>query len=110
MLRHPRRNRDRTVADRQHAVWRVAAEAVDDGVQRAQLVVKANGHGPVPPRILELIATIAGKCETDAQLRRCLAKRADLIARRGCDDEHSLQISRMSSAAGSAQQYHASVM
>src|SRR4029079_13079637 len=104
-LVHPRRKRDRPVADGDDAVRRRRGHRIDNAAERRALVVKSNRDRLVPPGVLELIAAVAGEYETNAERAGSLAERSNLITRCGSDDEDPLHTSRMSSGDGSAQQY-----
>ena len=95
---YSRGNRHGTIAHRDHAVRRMLAEAIDDSLDRSELVMKTDRNRLVPPRIVELIAAVARKDETHAEFFGRLAERANLIAGRRRNDETTRrQTSRRSS-------------
>src|ERR1051325_10333080 len=105
-----RGKRHGSIANRDDSVRGICHHRLNDRLQRSRLVEEPDRNRLIPPRVFELVASIAGKDQTDAELLGGLAERSNLVSRRRCDDENALQIRRMSSAEGSAQQYHASVM
>jgi len=72
--------------------------------------VEPDRDGSIPPGVLESIAAIARKHETYAKTLGGLAERTNLISGRRREEKNALHTRSICSGAGSAQQYHPSVM
>ena len=84
-----RRNRHGTIADREQAGKRRARRFVEDRRNRSRLVVEADRHGPVPPRILEGRAAIRRERHLDAEAVGGLAEGPGLVPGRRREQENA---------------------
>ena len=69
-----RGNRHGTIAHRDHAVRRMLAKAIDDSLDRSELVMKTDRNRLIPPRIVQLVAAVARKDETHTEFFGRLAE------------------------------------
>lgn len=98
---------NRPITNRQDSGWRRGLQRAHDCLHRRGLVVESNRNRLIPPRVLELVAAVAGKHQAYAQLLCRFAEGANLVAGGGGTQENACH--RWNSI-GSAQQYHASVI
>src|SRR5262245_22963071 len=94
-----------TIANRHNPVDRRRRARLPHRVDRMRRVVKAHGDGLVPPRILELIATVARKHETNPERSCGVSEGSNLVAGGRRDEKNSLHTISI----GSAQQYQGSL-